>query len=367
MFCCCSLFRSIDLFLEKRFSIDTGRPRNGRRRRSDQSNDEKSASSSAEEKCGLSTKTNEGGGVIKSASRNNEKSDIPTSVGGNDTNDEENSRRKGRSERQSNNTEKRPQFTELKVSAENIDEVREEPDAFDTSTRLSSKISTDSMRRIRSIGGSKAEGAGDSDNRVSFALGKRKTNRYVSLHQKSFMKNPFANSFALPRANPTKKLDERHNESMLSLQSKDDDGEKYKSDNIQMMKILTSMSMILTKKSLVKAVMSHQPMYQQTPFQLFFLLSMNVKAAKKQLESCPLDDGRNFLDPFNCKLADCVDRYPSKLGKDALEPTELSAFCCPEGIKVRLIPRAGVAGAKHMGWMGKRACQYKLLVVSIFR
>jgi DENN (AEX-3) domain len=64
------------------------------------------------------------------------------------------------------------------------------------------------------------------------------------------------------------------------------------------------------------------------------------------------DAGPTHLDAFllNQDL-DFGDHYTAKSSRH-VDPTSVSAFCFPDGLKVRYIPKAGLAGATRMGWIG---------------
>ena len=66
---------------------------------------------------------------------------------------------------------------------------------------------------------------------------------------------------------------------------------------------------------------------------------------------------------------DVVDNFPkeTKLRRRGsashLAPEALSAFCFPNGISIRLLPRCAVEGAKRMEWLGRDSDRYQLHVV----
>jgi hypothetical protein len=61
------------------------------------------------------------------------------------------------------------------------------------------------------------------------------------------------------------------------------------------------------------------------------------------------DNGSRFLDSFVLKTAHCIDSYPIQLKGEGFAPEDLSAFCCLDGVNVRLMPKAAVAGAMRTG------------------
>ena len=78
-------------------------------------------------------------------------------------------------------------------------------------------------------------------------------------------------------------------------------------------------------------------------------------------------EGTTYLDPFSVQAVEVVDKYPNdatSANDDALEPEALSAFCFPNGMKVRLVPRAAMAGDAQLGFIGKERDQYQLHGVS---
>ncbi|KAL7465420.1 hypothetical protein ACHAXS_005743 [Conticribra weissflogii] len=142
--------------------------------------------------------------------------------------------------------------------------------------------------------------------------------------------------------------------------------------------ILNTMTMVLTKKALATALNElTSTLDQDVSFQFFFLLSKNLLLAKEQLEAVSRGGGKKkhigaksqfcnwgtrFLDPFTFTHADCMDKFPSKLGNASLDPSVFSQFCCPEGIKVQIFPRVGMEGAKmDREWLKKIVPQYKVL------
>ena len=82
-----------------------------------------------------------------------------------------------------------------------------------------------------------------------------------------------------------------------------------------------------------------------------------------------IHEGPRYLDSFFLDTADLLDEYPQKDvdgGNDVdLDPMALSTFCFPDGLKVRVVPRAAMEGAKRLGWTGREADRSHLLVVSI--
>lgn len=98
-------------------------------------------------------------------------------------------------------------------------------------------------------------------------------------------------------------------------------------------------------------------------FQQFSLLSVRPAS----LFSEPPDYSRNgsrFLDPFVTKRIDLIDRFPKDLSESDIDGEALAAFCFPNGLSIRLVPRCAAEGAKRLGWLGERGDMYQLQGVS---
>ena len=82
-----------------------------------------------------------------------------------------------------------------------------------------------------------------------------------------------------------------------------------------------------------------------------------------------IHEGARYLDSFFLDTADLLDDYPKKDvdggNESDLDSMALSTFCFPDGLKVRVVPRAAMEGAKRLGWTGRKADRSHLLVVSI--
>ena len=75
---------------------------------------------------------------------------------------------------------------------------------------------------------------------------------------------------------------------------------------------------------------------------------------------------RSYLDPFHCKSIHVMNRYPqiSSMLDNVLKPEEVTSFCFPSGVKMRLIPRCTLeAGAKKIGWVGEKDDKYQIHTV----
>ena len=89
------------------------------------------------------------------------------------------------------------------------------------------------------------------------------------------------------------------------------------------------------------------------------------KVLSDECEGDIVSEGLRYLDPFAIQAVDMIDKFPNSSSEaDALEPEALSAFCFPNGIKVRLMPRAAMKGAQRIGLVGKESDEYQLHGVS---
>lgn len=55
-----------------------------------------------------------------------------------------------------------------------------------------------------------------------------------------------------------------------------------------------------------------------------------------------------------------LDRFPAGFSESDINTEALAAFCFPNGLKVRLIPRCAMEGAKRLGWLGVKGDTYQL-------
>ena len=98
-------------------------------------------------------------------------------------------------------------------------------------------------------------------------------------------------------------------------------------------------------------------------FQQFSLLSVRSSSLINELP----DYGRNgsrFLDPFVTKRTDLIDQFPKALSESDIDGEALAAFCFPNGLRIRLIPRCASEGARRLGWLGEKGDNYQLQGVS---
>jgi cGMP-dependent protein kinase len=94
-------------------------------------------------------------------------------------------------------------------------------------------------------------------------------------------------------------------------------------------------------------------------FQQFSLISFckaSVKSRKSEVRSC----GYRFLDPFITKKYELIDQYSKVSSKTDIDADALAAFCFPNGLRIRLVPRCSIEGAKRLGWLGNNGDSYQL-------
>ena len=121
--------------------------------------------------------------------------------------------------------------------------------------------------------------------------------------------------------------------------------------------------------NLALAVKAEQTKREGVAFNQFSLISVKPETLadlySEEREGDIVSEGLRYLDPFAIQAVDMIDKFPnSRTEADALEPEALSAFCFPNGIKVRLIPRAATKGAQRIGLVGKESDEYQLHGVS---
>ena len=161
--------------------------------------------------------------------------------------------------------------------------------------------------------------------------------------------------------NDDKKGRRAKSESDLHISSEGDDvdvseGERHSSVSdktfpiprgVQLFMRIHSMNKKFTTRSSLRVASSEsqRPMlYDQ-----FALLSLDPTDGRISKLSSWSDNGRRFLDSFVLKTAHCIDSYPIQLKGEGFAPEDLSAFCCLDGVNVRLVPRAAVDGAMRIG------------------
>ena len=70
--------------------------------------------------------------------------------------------------------------------------------------------------------------------------------------------------------------------------------------------------------------------------------------------------GHRFLDPFVTKKFELIDQYASGISKTDIDAEALAAFCFPNGLRIRLVPRCAIEGAKRLGWLGENSDSYQI-------
>ena len=82
-----------------------------------------------------------------------------------------------------------------------------------------------------------------------------------------------------------------------------------------------------------------------------------------------IHEGPRYLDSFFLDTADILDEFPKKTddgdNEADIDPMAVSTFCFPDGLRVRVVPRAAMEGAKRLGWTGHKADRSHFLVVSV--
>ncbi|KAL9183930.1 hypothetical protein ACHAXT_002016 [Thalassiosira profunda] len=94
-------------------------------------------------------------------------------------------------------------------------------------------------------------------------------------------------------------------------------------------------------------------------YQQFSLLSTSPSSLMKEkaeLRAC----GNRFLDPFVTKQIGLVDQYPTGASESDIDAEALGAFCFPNGLRIRLVPRCAKEGARRLGWLGAGGDSYQL-------
>lgn len=121
--------------------------------------------------------------------------------------------------------------------------------------------------------------------------------------------------------------------------------------------------------NLALAVKAEKTKRDGVAFDQFSLISVKPETLtdlySNECEGDIVSEGLRYLDPFAVQAVDMIDKFPNSTSEaDALEPEALSAFCFPNGIKVRLMPRVAMKGAQRIGLVGKQSDEYQLHGVS---
>ena len=98
---------------------------------------------------------------------------------------------------------------------------------------------------------------------------------------------------------------------------------------------------------------------QDKAYQQFSVLSTcgtSIIHGKADVLGC----GDRFLDPFVTKKSNLIDQFPGELSESDIDADALAAFCFPNGIRLRLVPRRAIDGARRLGWLGPRGDSYQL-------
>jgi hypothetical protein len=98
-------------------------------------------------------------------------------------------------------------------------------------------------------------------------------------------------------------------------------------------------------------------------FQQFTLLGINPLSFD---ESDIYDSGSSFLDPFSTKNITPLDQFPTTHDSSVIDSEALAAFCFSNGLRLRLIPKCALEGARRLGWIGPGSDHYQLQGVSLF-
>ena len=123
-----------------------------------------------------------------------------------------------------------------------------------------------------------------------------------------------------------------------------------------------SVSIIKPQKS-IKVLKDSFSSSDRKSFEQFFLLSVTPES----FFSASFDTAseNNYLDPFISTSVDLFDQYPSVgnssiTSKSSFTVDEISQCCFSSGVKLRLVPRCCLDGAKRLGWAGRDADKYQL-------
>ncbi|KAL7554470.1 hypothetical protein ACHAWF_017925 [Thalassiosira exigua] len=91
-------------------------------------------------------------------------------------------------------------------------------------------------------------------------------------------------------------------------------------------------------------------------FSLLSVCTSSIISEKSEVRDC----GQRFLDPFVTKKIGLDDQFPTALSESDIDAQALAAFCFPNGLRIRLVPRAAEEGAKKLGWLGENGDSYQL-------
>lgn len=125
-------------------------------------------------------------------------------------------------------------------------------------------------------------------------------------------------------------------------------------ENLDAFLRLQLMHLSLASKRFTQHMGERDRAYQQ--FSLLSASSSSLLSGSFELR----DSGHRFLDPFVTKKVDLIDQFPSGSSDSDIDAEALAAFCFPNGLRVRIIPRCAEEGAKRLGWMGENGDTYQL-------
>lgn len=76
------------------------------------------------------------------------------------------------------------------------------------------------------------------------------------------------------------------------------------------------------------------------------------------------DHGPAHLDAFTLNQELEFGDHFTANASHPIDPASVGSFCFPDGLRVRYLPRAGLIGARRMGWLGPKGDQSHIMVVS---
>ena len=99
---------------------------------------------------------------------------------------------------------------------------------------------------------------------------------------------------------------------------------------------------------------------QQKSFSKFALVSLQPNSSFPPNKIS--DWGKYNLSAMTCMSANICDQFPM-IDKDSFTREALNAFCFPEGLKLRIIPKCLFENAEKLGYLGKKSDRYQIHVV----
>ena len=140
----------------------------------------------------------------------------------------------------------------------------------------------------------------------------------------------------------------------------------FGSQNKHMQKSLRNLNYSQNERFVYATGLNHSfgllPQSKMGSFRTFAIASMDKII---DVSEHVMDWGNNDL----CSIilgpgSGCI-RYKFSPTDEKLKVHELVPFCFPHGLKIRIIPRYAVDGAKRLGWLGDEADEYQLHAVSL--